>query len=152
MIADAVLVLRFLLAFALYSFLGWALLTLWQELRQQGKHVAGQKKPGITITVRPTPGNESQSRFSQAEIIIGRHTHCDLVIIDEALSAQHTRITFHHGQWWLEDLNSKNGTFLNGTKLTTPTVVITGDEFKCGNTMFAIRIDDEEKSAPIKNT
>jgi len=150
MIADAVLVLRFLLAIALYSFLGWALLTLWQELRQQGKNLAEQKKPGITITVRSALGKESQSRFSQAEIIIGRHTHCDLAIIDEALSAQHARITFHHGQWWLEDLNSTNGTFLNDGKLTTPTVVITGDEFKCGNTMFVIRIDDDEKSDPAK--
>jgi len=150
MIADAVLVLRFLLAIALYSFLGWALLTLWQELRQQGKNLAGRKKLGITIIVRSAQANESQSRFSQAEIIIGRHTHCDLAIIDEALSAQHTRIAFHHGQWWLEDLNSTNGTFLNGEKLTTPTVVITGDEFKCGNTLFVIRIDDEEKSTSTK--
>lgn len=146
MIANAVLVLRFLLAIGLYSFLGWALLTLWQELKQQGKNLTDRKKPGITITARSTPGNESRSRFSQTEIIIGRHIHCDLAIIDEALSAQHARITFHHGQWWLEDLNSMNGTFLNEEQLTTPTVIIMGDEFKCGNTLFVIRIDDEEKS------
>ena len=49
--------------------------------------------------------------------MIGRDTHCDLSVMDEALSAHHARITFHHGQWWLEDLNSTNGTFLNREKL-----------------------------------
>ncbi len=150
MIATVVLVLRFLLAITLYAFLGWALLTLWQELRRQGKHLSEQKKPGISITVRSEPGKENQSRFTQPEIIIGRHTHCDLSIIDEALSAQHARITFHHGQWWLEDLNSTNGTFLNTEQLSTPAVIITGDEFKCGNTIFIIRIDEEDKSTSKK--
>jgi len=151
MIATVVLVLRFALAIALYTFLGWALLTLWQELKQQGKTLAGQKKPGITVTVKSQERKERQNRFSQPEIIIGRHTHCDLAIIDEALSAQHARITFHHGQWWLEDLNSTNGTFLNGAKLTTPAVIISEDEFKCGNTFFSIHVDPEEKT-PVKKS
>lgn len=150
MIATVVLVLRFALAIALYSFLGWSLLILWQELQQQGTKLAEQKRPGITIIVRPSTGKESYRRFFQTEIIIGRHTHCDLSIIDEALSAQHSRISYHHGQWWLEDLNSTNGTFLNTQNLTTPAVVITGDEFKCGNTLFTINIDADTSSSATK--
>ena len=76
--------------------------------------------------------------------MIGRDTHCDLSVLDEALSSHHARITFHHGQWWLEDLNSRNGTFLNREKLNTPAVIITGDQFKCGNTLFDIRVDADE--------
>jgi pSer/pThr/pTyr-binding forkhead associated (FHA) protein len=146
MIATAVLVLRFALAIALYSFLGWALFILWQEVRQQGMKLAEQKRPGITIIVRPAKGKESYRRFFQTEIIIGRHTHCDLSIIDEVLSAQHARVSYHHGQWWLEDLNSTNGIFLNNRTLTTPAVIITGDEFKCGNTAFVVNIDAETAS------
>ena len=73
--------------------------------------------------------------------MIGRDTKCDLSVMDEALSAHHARIAYHHGQWWLEDLNSTNGTFLNHEKLIAPAVVITGDQFKCGNTLFNIRIE-----------
>ncbi|HQU36847.1 MAG TPA: FHA domain-containing protein, partial [Anaerolineales bacterium] len=69
---------------------------------------------------------------------------CDVSLMDETLSAQHARITYHHRQWWLEDLNSTNGTSLNENPLTTPTVVISEDEFKCGNVSFVIRIDTEE--------
>jgi pSer/pThr/pTyr-binding forkhead associated (FHA) protein len=153
MIATVVLVLRFGLTIALYAFLAWALLAVWRDLQQQGMKLSKQKKPSLTITVLSEQGKQKRGRFSQSEIIIGRHTHCDLAIMDEALSAQHARISHHHGQWWLEDLNSTNGTFLNESKLSTPAVIITGDQFKCGNTLFVVHIEIEgEKSPTVKTT
>jgi pSer/pThr/pTyr-binding forkhead associated (FHA) protein len=143
MIATIVLALRLALAITLFAFLGWAFYTLMQELRQQGTKLSTQKKLGISLLVRIEQGNESIRHFSQTEVILGRDANCDLSVMDEALSAHHARITYHHAQWWLEDLNSTNGTFLNHEKLTTPVVVITGDEFRCGNTSFGIRIDDD---------
>ena len=144
MIATVVLALRFALAIALYTFLGWALFTLLQELKQQGNKLSTQKKPGITIFFNIAGKKDSQRHFTGPEIMIGRDTHCDLSVMDEALSSHHARITFHHGQWWLEDLNSRNGTFLNREKLNTPAVIITGDQFKCGNTLFDIRVDADD--------
>jgi pSer/pThr/pTyr-binding forkhead associated (FHA) protein len=151
MIASVVLALRLILAIALYCFLGWALLTLWRELKQQANRLSIQKQPGITIETRRGQDKISQSHFTQNEVMIGRDTNCDLAVLDEALSAHHARIIFHHGQWWLEDLKSTNGTFLNHEKLIVPAVVITGDEFKCGNTLFNIRISLDNKSSLMKN-
>ncbi|MGE5376045.1 MAG: FHA domain-containing protein [Bacteroidota bacterium] len=148
MIATVVLALRLALAIALFTFLGWAFYTLLQELRQQGTRLSTQKKRGISLSVKISPEKESIRHFDQTEIVLGRDTNCDLSVMDEALSAHHARITYHHGQWWLEDLNSTNGTFLSREKLTTPAVIITGDEFRCGNTNFSIHIDDDELSSP----
>ena len=145
MIATIVLLLRLILAIALYAFLGWALWTLLQELKQQGDKLATQKKPSLTLYFKIGEGKESIQHFSQSEIMIGRDTNCDLSMMDEALSAHHARLTYHHGQWWLEDLNSTNGTFLNREKLTTPAVVITGDHFKCGNTLFDLHMEEEDE-------
>ena len=145
MIATVVLLLRLILAIALYAFLGWALWTLLQELKQQGDKLATQKKPSLTLYFKIGEGKESIQHFSQSEIMIGRDTNCDLSMMDEALSAHHARLTYHHGQWWLEDLNSTNGTFLNREKLTTPAVVITGDHFKCGNTLFDLHMEEEDE-------
>lgn len=150
MIASVVLALRLILAIALYGFLGWALMTLWQELKQQANNLSIQKQPGITIETKLGQDKLSQSHFSQNEVMIGRDTNCDLSVMDEALSAHHARVIFHHGQWWLEDLDSTNGTFLNHEKLSVPAVVITGDEFKCGNTLFNIRINLDEKLSTVK--
>jgi len=151
MIATVVLILRLVLAIALYVFLGWALLTLLQELKQQGNKLALQKQPGLVLYMNSDQGKEILRRFSQSEIIIGRESNCDLSVMDETLSAHHARLKYHHGQWWLEDLNSTNGTILNDEKLTTPAVVITGDQFKCGNTFFGIRVELDEKLAPMRS-
>ena len=148
MIATVVLVLRIALTIALYVFLAWALSTVLQDLRQQGTRISTQKKPGIAILVKILQGIETQRLFSQNEIMIGRDTHCDLSMMDETMSAHHARLVHHHGQWWLEDLNSTNGTFLNGERLNTPAVIITGDEFKCGNTFFGIRVEADDKLSP----
>lgn len=149
MIATLVLVLRLLLALALYAFLGWALWNLLREFKQQSDKLATQKKPAITLSIKVDQGNESKRQFSQPQIMIGRDTKCDVTMMDEALSAHHARLSHHHGQWWLEDLNSTNGTFLNREKLTTPAVVITGDHFKCGNTVFSIEVEDSDGLASI---
>jgi pSer/pThr/pTyr-binding forkhead associated (FHA) protein len=144
MTATLVLLLRLILAISLYVFLGWALWSLLRELKQQGDKLATQKKPAITLTIKMEQGQETQKQFSQPQIMIGRDTKCDVSTMDEALSAHHARLTHHHGQWWLEDLNSTNGTFLNREKLTTPAVVITGDHFKCGNTLFSIQVEESD--------
>ena len=150
MIATLVLLLRLILAVALYAFLGWALWTLLRELKQQGDKLALQKTPTLSLHFKIAEVNESVKHFTQPEIMIGRDTKCDLSMMDEALSAHHARLTHHHGQWWLEDLNSTNGTFLNREILTTPAVVITGDQFKCGNTLFDIRVE-EDVEVPFPN-
>ena len=142
MIATLVLLLRLILAIALYAFLGWALWNLLREFKQQGDKLATRNKPAITLSIKIDQGQESKRQFSQPQIMIGRDTKCDVTMMDEALSAHHARLTHHHGQWWLEDLNSTNGTFLNRERLNTPAVVITGDHFKCGNTLFSIEVED----------
>ena|SRR5215211_4872145 len=151
MIATLVLLLRLLLAVALYAFLGWTLWNLLREFKQQGDKLATQKKPAITLTIQIEQGQESQRQFTQPQIMIGRDTKCDISMMDEALSAHHARLTHHHGQWWLEDLNSTNGTFLNREKLITPAVVITGDHFKCGNTLFSIHVEDSDELSPMNS-
>lgn len=150
MIATTVLILRLALAFALYTFLGWALWTLLQELKQQGDRLSAQKQPEITLSIQVDHGQETIRHFSQSEIMIGRDPNCDLAMIDEALSAHHARLAYHHGQWWLEDLSSTNGTFLNRERLTTAAVVITGDQFKCGNSIFGIEVGDGDGLSPAK--
>ena len=153
MTATVVLVLRIGLAVILYIFLWRVLQTLWQEIKQQGTLLASHKKPGIYVNAIMEDGKDLKFHFRQTEIDIGRGAHCDIPVKDENISANHARISYHHGQWWLEDLGSTNGTFLNKDKITIPTVIITGDQFKCGNTTFSLRIDqlDGKFQSTIKN-
>ncbi len=150
MIAIAALILRFALAIALYAFLGWTMLTLWQELKQHSDFLASQKKPGINILAALENGREVRHLFFQSEVTIGRDPNCDFPIVDEAVSVHHARVSYHHAQWWLEDLASTNGTFIGKSRVSVPTVLIPGDQFKCGNTAFTVQMElIDEKLSPI---
>ena len=81
---------------------------------------------------------------------IGRDPACECPVDDEAVSARHARLSYHHNQWWLEDLDSTNGTLLNQEKLAIPTVVISGDEFRCGGTRFTISLASDILVSPVK--
>jgi len=138
MSAILVLVLRLLLALALYAFLGWALFTIWRELRTHSLIVSTQRIPPITMNWINNEGNISR-QFTLAEIVVGRDPACDLVAPDEMVSARHARLSFHHNQWWVEDLQSTNGTFLNDERVYTATVLIDGDELRCGNLYLQVK-------------
>jgi hypothetical protein len=51
------------------------------------------------------------------ELLIGRHHACDIVISDLTVSRRHARLAFRDGRWILRDLNSKNGTTVNGLRV-----------------------------------
>jgi pSer/pThr/pTyr-binding forkhead associated (FHA) protein len=141
MTAVVVLILRLALAVLLYVFLWQVMQTLWREFKGQSTFILAQKMPGIHVNAHIEDGSSLQFHFRQPEILIGRSPTCDISLPDEAISARHARLIFHHGQWWLEDLGSTNGTFLNKDPIKVPAVIITGDQFKCGNTTFSLRIE-----------
>lgn len=137
-----VFALRVLLALALYAFLMWALYTIYQQLRVQHEMVANQSLPTLTITlVDADPPNVRH--FSIQEVIIGRDPACQYHLASELVSAQHARVSFHHNQWWVEDLHSTNGTFLNGERIYTPTVLVNSDELTCGKVNLQLTFDQK---------
>lgn len=138
MSAIVVFLIRLILMLALYAFLGWALYTLWMEIRSHSLIISSRQIPSLTLT--PLEEGIPQREFTNTEVIIGRESSCDYVLPNEAISGHHAHLSYHHNQWWVEDLHSTNGTFLNGETVVTPTVVISGDELRCGKTNFILGI------------
>jgi pilus assembly protein CpaF len=54
---------------------------------------------------------------SRTELLIGRNSSCDIRIDDLSVSRQHARLVFRDGAWVLQDLQSTNGTLVNGTRV-----------------------------------
>jgi len=138
MSAIILLAARFTLALALYAFLGWALWFLWRDMQ---RHSRSMDLPAIPILSFTVGGAERNTyRFSKAEVVIGRDPACDCHLQEQTISARHARFSFHHNQWWLEDLGSHNGTTLNREKVREPLVVTTGDHIRLGQVKFDLRI------------
>ncbi len=141
MSGPLVLVLRILLAAALYLFLCLALWMIWQDLKRSGFQALRPRLPALRLEVSFPETRPFFRTFTQLEVLLGRDPLCELHLDDEAVSARHAKLSFHHAQWWVEDLHSKNGTLLNSIRLTTPTVLTDGDEVKCGNATLRVQLN-----------
>ncbi|NMC79389.1 MAG: FHA domain-containing protein [Chloroflexi bacterium] len=136
-----VLILRILMAISLYAFLGWAIYTIWQDLRLSSRVVSVRQIPVLRLV--PEDSELSPREFTIPEVVIGRDPNCELSFPDETVSGHHARLSYHHNQWWVEDLQSTNGTFLNDEKVYTPTVIISGDDLRCGKIALGISIQSK---------
>jgi pSer/pThr/pTyr-binding forkhead associated (FHA) protein len=142
MTGVVVLILRILLTLCLYGFLIWAVITLWRDLRDQGQQLSAPFIPNLTLALLETAEAQPLS-FQAAEIAIGRSQSSDYPLADDTVSARHARLRYHHNQWWIEDLKSTNGTFLNDERVSVPTVVVSGDELRCGQVNLLISIAEK---------
>jgi pSer/pThr/pTyr-binding forkhead associated (FHA) protein len=132
---------------SLYVFLAWAFFSVWRDSHQQGVVLAKRRIPRLVLTIRSSEETPQRRFFIQGEITIGRDPACECPVDDDSISARHARLSYHHHQWWLEDLGSTNGTLLNQVRVQIPTVIISGDEFVCGETHFGVGVADQEPSA-----
>jgi pSer/pThr/pTyr-binding forkhead associated (FHA) protein len=150
MSGTIMLVLRLALAFALYGFLGWALVMLWREIQRQGVSLANRRVTSINLTIRHGRAAPVVKNFTQSEITLGRDPGCDIPLTDDTVSTRHAQLTYHHNQWWLEDLSSTNGTILNRIAVTMPTVLTAGDEIQCGATRLIVNLSTNTVVSPTQ--
>jgi adenylate cyclase len=72
---------------------------------------------------------------------LGRHPDSSIQILDKIVSKEHCRILLEGDTWVLEDLDSLNGTFLNGNRLNGKHPLLHGDEFSLGATRARFELD-----------
>lgn len=135
------LVLRFAFTASLYLFLGWIIYTLWQELKSQSKTLDSYQIPPISLQSEGEARSINQT-FTIPEITLGRNLTCDFCLEDHTVSSEHARLVYRQGQWWVEDLRSTNGTFLNQLPVNEAMVITSADELQCGQAIISIKISE----------
>lgn len=75
----------------------------------------------------------------EGEHIAGRDPECSLVIDATTVSRRHARITVVSGTATIEDLDSTNGTHVNGTRISAPTRLTPGSELALGSEVLQVR-------------
>jgi hypothetical protein len=91
----------------------------------------------IVITSGPKTGLELP--LGNEPLTIGRSSESGLVIRDDYTSSHHARLVLWGEQWMLQDLDSTNGTWHNGTRVASPVPVNIGAPIKVGATTFELR-------------
>ena len=70
------------------------------------------------IKVKIKKGNAINTDFYFTDAFqIGRSEECDIQILEDVVSRVHARVSFSDGQWWISDLQSGNGVWINDEKI-----------------------------------
>ncbi|MEV0034390.1 FHA domain-containing protein [Streptomyces sp. NPDC056909] len=109
-----------------------------QQRQQQG----GRQRRGAPTKLVVSEGSLTGTTVAlQGQTItLGRAHDSTIVLDDDYASSRHARIyPDRDGQWIVEDLGSTNGTYLDRTRLTTPTPIALGAPIRIGKTVIELR-------------
>jgi pSer/pThr/pTyr-binding forkhead associated (FHA) protein len=81
------------------------------------------------------------------DMVLGRQAECDLQLTEGHASRRHAKLFFAENAVWLEDLNSANGTFVNGTKVSGKVKLASGDRLRFDVEEFDFRVPSAAPAA-----
>lgn len=146
-------VLKYALVFLLYFFVFRAVRSVTLDVagrrRERG---AAPGRPAETPAAKPSKGKppshvvvhdpdapKPRSVRLSGSTDIGRAEACTIRLDDTYVSQMHARLYGQDGSWYVEDLGSTNGTFLNDRRVVAPVEVHAGDIVKVGKTVLELR-------------
>lgn len=153
MLTIGITLLRYLFLFflllSIYKLVRWMIADLRATSSQQNREKRSVRREETPPTLAPkTPAELVVAKSSVAELkeghafgfdresLIGRDEHSNIVVPASFASARHARLYFKEGQYWLEDLHSTNGTFLNEVQVRQPIVLANRDKIRIGDVIF----------------
>ncbi len=99
------------------------------------------KATGLTIVLTVTKGVDKGKsvKVSDTPFIIGREEDVDFQLSDEAVSRMHSIIIYENGKIYIRDMDSKNGTYLNGKRIVKEELK-NEDILRIGDTTIKVEI------------
>ena len=133
------LMLRILSALVLLAFLGVLGWLLQRELTVAARVLDNEEADLGFVHVLDGQANATRAKLRPV-VSIGRIPTNTIILDNSYTSAQHALITHRDNQWWVEDLNSRNGTLLNDIPVTAPAVITVGDVIAIGDVKLTLEI------------
>jgi hypothetical protein len=128
----AIWVLRLLFLAGLYLFLWQVVRALLRDLRAAAREPT-RELGRLTVVASPSGEPAVGAVFAlDAVTMLGRDVNNAIVIDDEFVSASHAALTYRGRAWYVEDLGSTNGTFVNGSQVDGLSPLAFGDEIQVG--------------------
>jgi hypothetical protein len=140
----ALFIVRLVLALLLYGFLGLIVYMLWQDVHSAARaaETRGRRLGRLVVLESDLPGLAPGAEFPLLAITsLGRAPTNTAALPDETASLEHALIHLRDGQWWLEDLKSRNGTRLNDTPVGESAPVMAGDVIAVGRVKLKVELE-----------
>ena len=146
-------ILKFCFLAILYLFFVRVLRAVWAEVRSPKRAMAavqqaparparasigGNRPPGKLKVVEPVERRGRTYELSD-ELTVGRAGGCQVALGEDTYVSQlHARVFRREGQFYVEDLGSTNGTYVNRKKVTAPIAIRKGDRLQVGKTVMEL--------------
>ena len=95
--------------------------------------------------IRRQAADDAAVTTVRGRLVLGRAEDCGLVLADESCSRQHAELVERDGAWWVRDLGSSNGTFVNGDRVEEK-ALNDGDHLRFGSVQFTYLASDYDFS------
>jgi len=104
----------------------------------------------LVFEIEPPATAPSTRTSDGAPLVFGRGTNADVVCADHSMSRRHAQVAADASGWHVEDLGARNGTFLNGVRITGRAPLAPGDVVKMGETV--VRVVDPAAAPGVRPT
>jgi len=119
------------------------------EAPPEAEPVAAPVPPGVlALRLESERGSRSTFEVTKSGATIGRGPESTIQLADLSVSRKHAKITYKQGAYWLSDLGSMGGTWIDGTKLAAPRRVATGQTIDIGLCRLTVISAEAAEEAP----
>ena len=107
--------------------------------RARGETEPSTPQTASIVVVHEPDGAKPRTFKLATSMLVGRAPECEIHVSDTYASQQHARLFGRQGGWYVEDLGSTNGTFVNDQRLGAPALVQPGDKIRVGTTQLELK-------------
>ena len=104
----------------------------------------------MTIKITTKGAADRIESFAKDEIVVGRGDDSDLLLTRGSVSKRHARLLLRAGKVMISDLESHNGTHVNGRAIKAPSIVMPGDLIYIGEYVLEVLLEDPNRSGKRK--
>jgi hypothetical protein len=126
-------------------YIAFVYLFVWQVARAIASHVGGREgwrsksRAGNEVVIVKSKTQAGKHIDVQGPVVLGRSPQADIVLDDPYASEFHLRLIRRPEGIVVHDLESTNGTYVNGRRVGTPLTLTRGDAIQIGNTVLEVR-------------
>ncbi|MEE1049123.1 MAG: FHA domain-containing protein [Clostridia bacterium] len=139
-------ILSYVFTFIIYLFIFSVIRLIYLDVKKMSRFEDNSANDSECASLKPVKSkvpitSKLKNRYTiYGAAVVGRSSSCDIVIKEDYISARHLEIWYEDGEWYLQDLGSRNGTAVNGHRIRNTVILDPEDVVSVGGLNFAFEL------------
>lgn len=139
-------ILSYVFTVIIYLFIFSVIRLIYLDVKKMSRFEDNSANDAECASLKPVKSkvpvtSKLKNRYTIYEsAVIGRSPSCDITIKEEYISAKHVQIWHEDGEWYLQDLDSRNGTAVNGQRIRSTVILDPEDVISLGGLNFTFEL------------